>query len=193
MKKVFFIGILTILCVSASFAQLRIGATAGLNASNFTGDVEDAKFKAGFQVGVVADYAINESFSIMPELLFSQRGTKLKSTEEGVTATLTSTLNYIQLPINAAYKFNAGYGSKVFIFAGPYLGYGISGSKGVEFGSKAGEYKAFDFGLNVGAGYEYQKIFFKLQYNHGLANLSNVSNVSKKNQNIAVSVGYFFN
>ena len=204
MKKVFLVGILTILCVSATFAQFRIGATAGLNVSNFTGDVENNKFKAGFQAGVVGDYAITESFSIMPELLFSQRGSKEK--EDGTTYSMT--LNYLQLPINAAYKFDAGMGSKLFVFAGPYLGYGLSGKQSfkgkedgvdvsasfdIEFGSKEDQLKAFDFGLNLGVGYEYQKMFIKLQYNHGLTNLSNYDEGSFKNQNIAVSVGYFFN
>ena len=200
MKKIFFVGVLSILCVSASFAQVRLGVTAGLNASKTVGseDDESTDFKAGFQAGVVADFGITENFSIIPELLFSQRGAKY----EGISATL----NYLQLPINAAYKFDVGYGSKLFIFAGPYLGYGISTkvsskSEGIsislddflKFGSKEEEIKPLDFGVNVGLGYQYDKIFFKLQYNHGLSNMSNVDDYSSKNMNVAVTVGYFFN
>ena len=209
MKKVFLVGILTILCVSATFAQMRFGATAGLNTSNFAGDIEDSKFKAGLQAGIVMDLAINQSFSIVPELLFSQRGSKYDGLNLlGVKANFSETLNYLQLPVNAAYKFDVGYGSKVFVFAGPYLGYAISGktkmdvsagdkdhnrSESIDFGSKAGETNPFDFGLNIGVGYQYQKIFFKLQYNHGLTNLSNSDNFKQTNTNIGVSAGYFFN
>ena len=194
MKKILLTGILSILFSGFSFAQTRFGITAGLNVSNFTRDVGDNnKFnKAGVQAGVVSDFCITRNFSIMPELLFSQRGAN--------SGNVNTTLNYLQLPVNAAYKFNVGMGSKVFVFAGPYFGYGISGSDGVIFGP-GGNKKESDFGVDVGVGYEYQKIFFKLQFNPGLINinypgpttLSNYENNSLKNTNIAVSVGYFFN
>jgi hypothetical protein len=195
-----------------------------LNVSNIkeSGEIATSNnFKAGFQAGVVADFGITENFSIIPELLFSQRGAKAKNSDlEGTGFSgASTTLNYLQLPINAAYKFDVGNGSKLFVFAGPYLGYGISASSKVEGGEqglsadmKFGSnemLKAFDFGLNVGVGYQYDKVFFKLQYNQGLTNIYNTENITKfyndygidinfnnssgKNQNIAFSVGYFFN
>jgi len=188
MKKIFLTGILSILFVGFSFAQTKIGVTAGLNVSSYSGDVSDAvNFKAGFQAGLVMDLGISKSFSVIPELLFSQRGAKYKDIN------ISETLNYLQIPINAAYKLDAGYGSNVIIFAGPYFGYGISGSDGVKFGSKPSELKPFDFGIDFGIGYEYEKIFFKLQCNPGFLNMSNVDNLSARNMNIAITVGYFFN
>ena len=197
MKKILLVGILTILCVSATFAQVRFGATAGLNVSNIIESGEQAEsgdFKAGLKVGVLADYAITGNFSVIPELLFSQRGSKISE-----PASMSTTINYLQLPINAAYKFDVGYGSKIFIFAGPYLGYAVSGKYKIEslsvdipFGSGDEDMKRFDFGLNGGIGYQYDKIFLKLQYNQGLTGLYNVSHTTSKNQNIAVSAGYFF-
>jgi len=206
MKKIFLTGFLSILFVGISFAQApKIGVTAGLNVSNLTGSGTSGSYKAGFQAGVVADFGITEKFSIMPELLFAQRGAK--DSEEGVDVTMT--LNYLQLPINAAYKFDVGNGSKVFVFAGPYFGYGLSGkataknganginvsaSQDIKFGSSDDKLKAFDIGLNVGVGYLYEKIFFKLQFNPGFANLLNNSGSdSMRNTNFAVTVGYFFN
>ena len=191
MKKIFFTGILSILFVGISFAQTpKIGVTAGLNVSNLTtsGGGGSSDYKAGFQAGVVADFGLTENFSIIPELLFSQRGCKYKDINESVT------LNYLQLPINAAYKFDVGYGSKLFIFAGPYLGYGVSATN-AKFGSNVGEVKPFDFGINAGVGYQYDKVFFKLQCNPGLINLSNYSGSgsSVKNMNaVSVTVGYYF-
>ena len=208
MKKIFFAGVLSLLFASASFAQVKLGVTAGLNASNVIEENnEGSKYKAGFQAGLVADFGITENFSIIPELLFSQRGGKDEISEEGYKMSSSTTLNYLQLPVNFAYKFNVGYGSKLFIFAGPYAGYALSGKRKVDlklgngtdsgsgdikFGSKEDEVKPFDFGLNAGIGYEYEKVFFKLQWNPGLANLTNVSGYSSKNTNVAVTVGYYF-
>jgi len=220
MKKVLFIGILSILCVSASFAQARFGVTAGLNASKLSVSGVESEmsfdFKAGFQAGVLMDLSINKHFSIIPELLFSQRGVKFKTSEFGgldfenldIKASATMTLNYLQLPVNAAFKFDVGYGSKFFIFAGPYVGYGLSAkvkvkasyentkvsqSEKIKFGSGDEELNPLDFGINAGIGYQYEKVFFKLQYNHGLINLSNESEGKIKNMNVAVTAGYFFN
>jgi len=204
MKKIFLTGILGILFVGISFAQTpRIGITAGLNVSNETGTgVTNSNFKAGFQAGVVADFGITQNFSIMPELLFTQRGYKFKG--DDYSDAVSNTLDYLQLPINAAYKFDVGMGSKVFVFAGPYFGYGISGtskddtagsSNSIKFGSN-GDLKPFDFGINVGVGYEYEKVFIKLQYNQGLININNstdYTDYSIRNQNIAITVGYYFN
>jgi hypothetical protein len=198
MKKILFTGILSILFVGISFAQTpRIGVTAGLNVSNITESGSGDKYKAGFQGGVVADFGITNSFSIIPELLFSQKGC---SYDNGDGTTGSISLDYLVLPINAAYKFDVGMGSKVLIFAGPYFGYGVSATNGYSFGSN-GDFKPFDFGINVGVGYEYEKFFVKLQVNPGLINISNTTinvdsngnTISDKNMNIGVTVGYFFN
>ena len=213
MKKILFIGILSILCISASFAQTRFGVTAGLNSSKLSVSGEENEsmdFKAGLKAGLVADIGISEKFSIIPELLFSQRGGKngTEEMENDKLETASLILNYMQLPVNVAYKFDVGYGSKFLIFAGPYLGYGISGKTKVEashegkkesqtydlkFGSGDGETKPIDFGINAGIGYQYEKVFFKVQYNHGLSNLNQNPDVKRKNMNVAVTAGYFFN
>jgi len=213
MKKTLLTGILTILFVSANYAQVKVGVTAGLNASSFVQSGADNKHKAGFQAGLVADFGITENFSIVPELLFSQRGGKHKALnamdEQGMPAIASESLriNYLQLPVNLAYKFDVGDGSKLFVFAGPYFGYGLSGrgkietktadakvnvSGKVEFGSKEDELKRFDLGINAGIGYQFDNVYFKLQYNPGLTNLSNEKKISMKNTNISLSAGYYF-
>lgn len=190
-------------------AQVKFGVTAGLNVSNETvkyGSFSiEPDWKAGFQAGVFLDCALTSQLSIIPELLFTQRGCKLSDEDEdsGVKATNTLTLNYLQLPINLAYKLDLGSGQQLFPFVGLYAGYGISGkmkvkagsysaSGDVEFGSKDDEVKPLDFGLNIGVGYQYSSILFKLQYNLGLANLDNEDDCTTKNKNLAISVGFMF-
>lgn len=171
-------------------------------------DAMSTDFKAGFQAGVVADLEITENFSIIPELLFGQRGSKLKLSEDGYPATASITLNYLQLPVNFAYKFDVDMGSKLFIFTGPYLGYGLSGKiktksnveglnldvpdDDIKFGSGDDELKPIDFGINAGIGYQFERIFFNLQYNHDLSNLNNENSSKTKNMNVAVTAGYLF-
>jgi hypothetical protein len=196
MKKTILILALSILYAGVSVAQVKFGVTAGLNGSNTTGSYDGGSkttndMKAGFQAGAVMDFGLTDHLSLLPELLFSQRGSKGKNSY--------LTLNYLQLPLNIAYKFNVGNG-KLFVFCGMYFSYALSGkgksavgnSFDIHFGSAENEYKPFDFGINAGAGYQYQKLFAKLQFNPGFGDLSNTDNISFKNTNIAISFGYFF-
>ena len=133
MKKVLLLVTLSIFFMSSAFARSpEIGITAGLNVSNTT-RFSDNSFKAGFQAGWVVDFGITDNFSIIPELLFSQRGYKNKNIHlvdfQGniiVEKTVRETFNYLQIPINAAYKFDAGTDSKIIVFTGPYLGNALS-------------------------------------------------------------------
>jgi hypothetical protein len=206
MKKVLFSGILSILLVSASFAQVNIGITGGLNLSNMNDNGEYANEKSvkpGFQAGLIANFGINDNFSITPELLFSQRGYKYKAysflEDKTQTKSASLTVNYFQLPVNATYKFDLGSSSKLFVFAGPYVGYGLCGRMKVghekakiSFGSKDEDMKRFDFGLNAGIGYQYENLFLKFQYDPGLFNLSNDKDFKIKNTNFSITAGYYF-
>jgi hypothetical protein len=207
----FILAIAFIASVGMMNAQgVKFGLTAGLNTSTLTSNDSDDDFswKLGFQIGALADIAVTETFSVIPELNFSQKGFKIEFEEDGESANLTYNLNYLTLPINLAYKVDLGLSGKILLFAGPYLGYGLSISgkakaagitvdleeAGMElkFGSDEDNVKALDFGVNVGAGYQYEKVFFKLQYNLGLSNLSNYDDYTMKNGNIAVTAGYLF-
>jgi hypothetical protein len=194
MKKVLLTSALSIVFMSTIFAQVKFGVTAGLNVSTLSANKEVSfKHKAGFQAGAVVDWAVADKVSIVPELLFTQRGAKYKNISKSSVK-----LNYLQIPVNVAYKFDVGLGSQIFVFAGPYLGCALSGSKkyegksqSIKFGSDKNKFKPVDFGINVGAGYYYSGVFFKLQYNLGLNKLNN-DRGSIKSRNIAVSTGYFF-
>jgi len=188
---------------------------SSLNVTN--SGTTDISSKAGFQAGVLMDWGITKNFSVIPELNFSQKGAKLSMSESGVQADWNMTLNYLTLPINAAYKFDLGMDQKLMVFAGPYLGYGLSTSNKIKaagmtidlndflsamgmpsdafkFGSKDEQFKPFDFGATVGVGYQYTNIFFKVQGNWGLINMSNtnIADDNMKNFNLGVTVGYMF-
>ena len=217
MKKNVFILVLCVFFVGTSFSQVKVGITGGLNAAGFIhgGEYDDEEKIGGtlvtFQAGLVADLKLTENISVVPELLFSQRGGYQKwevveNKENTIEATIT--LNYVQLPVNLALYINAGKSSKLSIFAGPYAGYLLSGkgkidtnfdgekesqSEKIEIGSGEDQKKALDYGINAGLGYHFGSgAFLKLQYNLGLNNLNNYTSTTIKNRNIAFTVGYFF-
>jgi hypothetical protein len=220
MKKI----IITIAIASfalASQAQFTFGVRGGFNLTNFSeknwegkkmdGD-DKSKFKPGFQIGVVGDYAISENFAIQPALVFATQGATYKEKEDGIEAKTNINLNYIQLPINAQLKF--GFENmKVMVQAGPYLGYGLGGKMKVwvdgkkvdidddhakiEMGGDEKKHwlKAFDFGVGVGAGLELGSIQIALAYQLGLMNIEHIEKDAKnstKNNGLALTLTYKF-
>ena len=176
-KKVFLVGSIAILTMGYTQAQANFGVRAGLNLTNMNFSGGGISFtpdmKTGFQAGIVGELG-TKSFVIQPGILFAQQGFKQGG--------WTTTLNYIQVPVNAIYKVNLGV-AKLLLQAGPYLGYGISGkaknsdgeSQKVTLGSGEGDFvKPIDFGLGVGAGVQFGVIQAGIGYNFGLANLSKV-------------------
>lgn len=111
----------------------------------------------------------------------------------------TTTLNYLEIPLYALYKYRlegAGAGS-IFGGLGPYLAYGIGGNVsdgGTKISAFDGDnsFKRFDAGLGITAGYQIPQSFsFRLAYELGLANIQK-SNFGDQAQNrsFSLNVGY---
>jgi hypothetical protein len=206
MKKLLLASVVILFAMSVS-AQVQFGIKAGVNLANVStkmaGESVDSKMKIGFHAGVIADLGLSESFSVQPGLLFSQKGAKQEETILGQTATATMKLNYLDIPINAVYKIDAG-SAKIHLFAGPVISYGLSGTTTYEaggesqdedvFGSEDGQAKKLDFGINFGAGIQISKILVSANYNLGLSNMVNGGDSDNfvKNRTIGVSVALLF-
>jgi hypothetical protein len=226
MKKVFVLTVFAVIIIAAE-AQVGFGVQAGINAASFndkftsgnTTTTNKYKSKVGFTVGAFADISISDALVFRPGLNFIQKGGKFTETRTffGVTTNYeyTRTGNYLELPLNVVYKIAAG-GGKVFIGAGPSIGYGLSGkdkakvingnttqeqSTSIKFDGKdnntatdnKSHLKALDLGANFMAGYQLgNNIFAKLSYTIGLSNINPDDNSSTKNKGFGFTVGYIF-
>lgn len=177
----------------------------------------DFKSRVGFHLGVVADFGLSESFSIQPGLYFTTRGAKIEESYDGEKYEEKYNLNYLHLPILASYKIKLSDDIKWHINAGPYVACGVGGKVKWEYSydgeSEKGDYKAFgvadkdadedkgglkrfDAGLSFGTGVSFNKIYFGLTYDLGLANIADKKvwgdDFKLKNRNFAISVGYNF-
>lgn len=187
-----------------AFGQTTFGVKGGINPSVWNvkiGDTkeEDYKSRVGFHFGAVVDFSISDNFSIQPQLLFVNKGSKEKHGDHDDKILVSS----IDIPVNFLYKTNAGKG-KFFVGGGPNLGFNLSGKiKGehdgemeeekLEIGSEDGQIKAFDFGLNALAGFEFSNgLFVSANFTPGIANLSNTNNVTARSSYFGVSLGFMF-
>ena len=217
-------SILIMLLLSTTFAfaqdntKFSIGILGGANLQNISGKAFNGDklnndmlpswhFGADFQIPVAPD------FYFQPGLMFIRKGDKNTST----SSTSTTSLSYIEIPLNMVYKAALGKGF-FMIGLGPYLAYGISGSVKTVSGSLTLDqtivfkrivgsednllvpyYNPFDAGANLLVGYELEDgVFLQLDSQFGMLNINpdyqgfTDDQSSAKNMGFGLSVGYRF-
>ncbi len=209
LKYVLF-AVLIMLTVN-SFGQTTFGLRGGVNFfvinTKNAGIYEiDPKLKTGFNYGVNAEIPIGIDFYVQPGILFSTKGTKIKS--NGATINLS----YLELPVNLLYTPELGKG-RILLGFGPYAAWAVGGkykqngsSMDVQFENSiprtalAAYYqKRFDAGGNMLFGYRWTNgLSVQLDAQLGLVNTFTKQEgapgpePSQKNTGFGVSLGYRF-
>src|SRR5688572_15809128 len=117
MKKFMFLPL--VLGVMVANAQLKLGAKAGVNISNFTGldDAVEHESLIGYHAGGIVRFDFG-NLVLQPEVLYSVQGAKIKNA--GTESEFR--LSYINIPIMLQYAF----GGKFYVEAGPQAGFKIN-------------------------------------------------------------------
>lgn len=189
---------------------LSISVKAGLNLSDYYGDIEDNDIKAGYNAGISVDYRLNKNFYILSGVEVTSKGTRVKYNKLNDTPEQASTLVrtkwnplYLQVPLHAGYTVRAAEDMLILFHIGPYVSYGIGGKvttkeKGNEQQSKT-EYDAFgsdgllkrwDVGLGIGAGFEFKGIGVNLGYDLGFLKQSRDKEYKLRNNVAHITFAY---
>ena len=184
------------LAASNAQAQFTFGVRAGMNCSKIWGGSEPAtNMKLGFQVGAIADYSVNDNYSVDAGLSVAMMGHRI----EAASAKRTESPVYLQIPVQARYNL----GNRFFVRAGPYFGlcfigtgnwdtdeyhYRLNIGREDTFGQRV--YRYFDFGLSAGAGMQFGKIQIGLEGKQGMTDA--IYSSSYKNFAISLTATYMF-
>ena len=191
------------------------GLKAGLNMSKGWGDdAEDDSYAMGMAAGVVMGYHLHEMFTIMPEVMFMWKGSKVGIAEEGFyEGDLTFKVYYVDINVLAKLNIPTEGKIKPHIIAGPYVGIKASHSWSgdPEPEEMVGEYldemldeylKSIDFGAVLGAGVDItmdngHMVTVEGRYGIGLSNLfdqveGDDEEMDFKMSSITFLVGYSF-
>ncbi|MEL7833262.1 porin family protein [Fodinibius sp. Rm-B-1B1-1] len=162
-------GLLSIISVQKSHAQVDFGLRAGLNFSNFydTADGSDLDSRTGFMVGGFLNFKVPMSpISIQPEVLYTQNGYEAAND-------ITLELDYIQVPVLAKFSFAPGP-AQPHVYVGPYVGIPVTSKVSGGGVSIDTDNEQTDFGGIVGAGVDFNVGLTKLnvggRYGFGLTN-----------------------
>ncbi|OJX32592.1 MAG: opacity protein [Chryseobacterium sp. 36-9] len=154
------------------------GLKAGGNVSSVSNS-DDSKAKFGFYAGAFVNVPLAESFNIQPEVLYSGKGVK---SDDGSNINLN--LDYISIPVMFQYKATPQF----YLEAGPEFGFLISAK--AKANGNSGDVKSlfngFDFGLGLGAGYD-----FTSNFGANIRYVAGVTDIIKNNNGDASRNGVF--
>jgi len=209
----------TLIALLFSFSALNAQKSAaiikgGVNLANVSidedGGIDDARTLTSFQVGVLADLKLMPILYFQPGIVFTGKGSKTETGDEGDATYYRATTNpyYLEVPMNLVLK-TPGTNARFFVGAGPYVAIGIAGKNkvegsilgssfsseekiewsnddpttGEEEGAGFGIMKRFDYGLNGLIGVETTNLVISANYGHGLAKLQSGTDSDVDNNN----------
>lgn len=174
------------------------------------------RIKAGYQIGLFAEYGLTESFYLQSGAYFATKGIRLKGTKALLDVASgwkqTVDMQYVEVPLLAMYKLEIVSGMKILFNAGPYASLGIGGkttnkligadeSKEVKLDTfDENRMKDFDYGVRFGTGMEFEKMIFEFSFDFGINNIAYKDNELNsafgdkhfRNKGFSLLVGYKF-
>ncbi len=209
-------------CYSHSQIYLQGGLNLANITRTNDGQTEKNNILPSFNAGIMGRWGLSKELNIETGLLFSGHGSKAETYFNGGSDYVKSTFSpyYIQAPVNLVITIPVDKTSGLFFHAGPYVAVGVGGRSRKE--TKVGplvtssgnsikfsnddpftsqqddaaydKLKRFDFGLNAGAGFQFEHLILKVNYGLGLAKINstesnNSQNDKNKYRTLSFSVG----
>jgi hypothetical protein len=154
---------------------------------------ENPQSKIGLDLAILCAIPIGGGlFMLQPELHWMQKGYKIDDAVPN--GDITSTLNYLELPLLA--RVNIGGSLKVFAFAGPSVGYLMSGTYEDELNGEKDPKDYLDdveYSAHVGIGAGLGTLELDIRYIAGLGDISDSDALSDvKNSSLGIGLSLKF-
>jgi len=167
------------LSICSSSAQLAFGGKVGLNLCNWT--TEGHNTITSFHVGAVAQFQLNESFSLQPEIFYEGKGTDLADFIPNNP--MRFTLKYVSMPLLFGYQARG-----ITFRVGPQVGRLLDSN--IEVNKKEVErpeaFEKWDWGIAAGATLEVTAGFgFEVLYYFGIPDVVELTFVDQNGQFLA--------
>lgn len=188
-----------------------------------SGQTEKNNILPSFNAGILARFDLFETVDLESGLLLTGRGSKAETYFNGGADYVKAKFNplYVEVPLNLIVKIPLDKTSGIFFNAGPYVAIGVGGKSKTEskFGPLSSsssssikfsnddpftsqqddaaydKLKRFDFGMNIGGGFQFEHVLLKVNYGLGFAKINstesnNTVNDKNKYRTLSVSVGF---
>ncbi len=146
----------------------------------------------GAQVGMSFQAGLTSQLSVVSEFYFMMKGGELKAYNPLTINKTTLRLYTLELPVLV--RYNVG---KFYLNAGPSIAYNLMGdkkiddvSKSVSFNDATDNFKRWDAGIQMGAGYRFKirqkSVVLDARYSYGLTNISYGQEMYNRNLNVSL-------
>jgi hypothetical protein len=193
MKRITLVFLFLITVLGTNAQEKKFAIITGLNAHNLSQGLlsEFGDFGTTFQLGISYEHSLNDVVAFNPRIIYSAQGDGQINLDAFIIPDLSDLdyeLSYINIPL--LFKF----WNKPYVLAGPQIGILTSTEKkGPDFGDA----ESLDFGLNLGAGYEFGDLSVEFSMYHGFSNIISVEDTTNptnsfnaRNVLLQFSVGY---
>ncbi|MEP6711058.1 MAG: porin family protein [Ferruginibacter sp.] len=186
------------------------------------GQTEKNNLLTTFNAGFMSRFGLSKTIDLETGLLLDGRGAKAETYFNGGNDYVKSKFNplYLEVPLNVVLNIPLPNKTGLFFNAGPYVAVGVGGKSKTD--SKLGpltsssenkikfsnddpftsqqddasydKLKRFDFGVNLGGGFDFKKLIVKANYGYGLAKINstqsnNNANDKNKYRTVSISLG----
>ena len=190
-------------CFTTAQAQFKFGLRGGLNVSSvrLNSSVFDGSNRAGFHVGPTLEFTLPLGWlGLEISALYDTYKVAMEGVDENGNLTKpSSTLRYVDVPLNVNAGFGLGSFAKIFISTGPQIAFSLGDSKILDYKyDLKNSLFSWNAGLNVRLFKHYQVGY---TYNVGIGNTAELSakdvnplklSEKLKNSTHKITLSYYF-
>ena len=190
-------------CFTTAQAQFKFGLKGGLNVSSvrLNSSVFDGSNRAGFHVGPTLEFTLPLGWlGLEISALYDTYKVAMEGVDEfNNPAKSSSTLRYVDVPLNVNAGFRLGSFAKIFISTGPQIAFSLGDSKILDYKyDLKNSLFSWNAGLNVRLFKHYQVGY---TYNVGIGNTAELSvkdvnplklSEKLKNSTHKITLSYYF-
>ena len=190
-------------CFTTAQAQFKFGLKGGLNVSSvrLNSSVFDGSNRAGFHVGPTLEFTLPLGWlGLEISALYDTYKVAMEGVDENGNLTKpSSTLRYVDVPLNVYPSFGLGSFAKIFLSTGPQIAFSLGDSKILDYKyDLKNSLFSWEAGLNVRRFKHYQVGY---TYNVGIGNTAELSakdvnplklSEKLKNSTHKITLSYYF-
>jgi len=178
------------LLTTTGFAKPRLGIETGLNIANNTSSSNSVSAWGneysynGYLIGPTVEFKLpNSLFYLDVAGLYSKKGIAFANYG-------SASVSYFEIPVNFKYKMGSPKILAAYLYAGPYVGWGLSNTYDARY--KTFDFEKTDFGLNAGFGLQMlNNLQLGANYGRGFGNNNLANKFSYKNQLWSITFTYY--
>jgi len=168
--KLKYLGFLFFILGNLTAQNINIGALAGVNASQVSGDGYGGFNKAGLLIGVYSNFDISQKVNLQFEINYSQKGSRRNpKTDKGNTDFFLLRMNYVEIPVIARVQKNSFTFEGGFYYSQLVYDYLENENGPFDIPEEFNQFNDFDTGFLIGVNFNFtESLIMNWRYSNSI-------------------------